>query len=119
MLIGFIVFTAYPLIFSFILSFSEWDLMSPYKFVGLSNYIRIFTRDRFFLKSLSVTFKFAAMSVPLNLIAAFLVALLMNSKVKGIGIFRTIWYSPAVTPAVAASVLWMAIFKNIYGLINK
>jgi multiple sugar transport system permease protein len=119
MLVGFLLFMAYPVVFSFILSFSKWDLMSDYVVIGLKNYRKILFDDKYFYISMKVTFLYALMSVPLNLIVSFLVAVLMNVKLRGINIFRTLWYAPVVTPAIAVAVVWRAIFEKRYGLLNQ
>lgn len=119
LIIDMLVFKAYPILFSLLLSFSRWDLMSPYALVGLANFKRIILQDRFFYISLRVTFTYAILSVPATLIVSFLVATLMNAKVKGINAFRTIWYAPAVTPAIAVAVLWRVIFDGREGLLNQ
>jgi len=118
-IIGFLVFTLYPLFFSLALSFSRYDLFSPMKFIGFKNYVRMFSADRYLPLSIGITFKFALISVPINLVAAFAVALLMNTKVKGIFFYRTLWYSPAVVPVIAGSVLWLGIFNFRYGILNR
>lgn len=119
LIIDMLAFKAYPILFSLLLSFSRWDLMSPYALVGLANFKRIILQDRFFYISLRVTFTYAILSVPATLIVSFLVATLMNAKVKGINAFRTIWYAPAVTPAIAVAVLWRVIFDGREGLLNQ
>lgn len=119
MLVGVLVFTAFPIVASLILSFSRWNLISPPNFVGFKNFVRIFTKDKFFWISLSVTLRFALMSVPIDLAGAFVVALLLNQKVRGQGLFRTLWYAPAVVPAVAVAVLWIAIFDRQAGILNR
>lgn len=118
-LIGFFVFTLYPVIFSMIISFTEWDLVSPMKFVGLDNYIKAFSGgDKWFYQSIKVTFSYTFLSVPLQLVLGFLVAFLMNQKIRGMRIFRTMYYLPALVSGVAVSVLWSYIFNYNFGLLN-
>ncbi len=108
-LFGFLVFTAGPMLASAVLSFAEWDIISPPKWVGLANY-RQLVQDPLFLKTLRVTTTYTLIAVPLHLILSMAVAILLNQKVKGLGIFRTVFYLPTVLPGVASLMLWMWIF---------
>ncbi len=118
-IIGFIIFTAYPLAFSLFLSFHEWDLLGPWKYVGASNYVTMFTKDELFKQSLKVTAIYTGASVPLGLCIALIVAMLLNrSSIKGLSVFRTIFYLPSVLSGVAVAVLWMWIFNPEFGVIN-
>ncbi len=96
---------------------TDWDLLSPARFVGLDNFARMF-HDPLFWKSLSVTVVYTLFNVPLTLIIAFLAAMLLNSKVRGIAVFRTLFYLPSIVPAVASAVLWLWIFNSEFGLLN-
>jgi len=116
-LIGFLIFTAGPMLTSLYLSFTKYDLNSI-KFVGTTNYRRLFFDDPLFWKSLRVTFFYALFAVPLGIIGSLALALLLNQKVAGQRVFRTIFYLPALVPAVASSLLWSWIFNSDYGLLN-
>ncbi len=119
--IGFIVFTLGPMIASFYLSFTDYSLGSSGSvpvFTGLANYIKIFTNDPHFLHSLSVTLTYAIVSVPLTLFFGFMVAFLLNLKVPGLPVWRTIYYLPSVIPAVAGALLWGMIFNPQFGIMN-
>lgn len=118
-LIGFLAFTLVPFIMSFVLSFTNYNILSPNtKFVGLDNYIKLFTNDQLFLKSLEVTFKFAFISVPLRLIFALFVAMILNRKSKAIGIYRVVYYLPSIIGgSVAVSVMWRNLFAKD-GVVN-
>jgi len=119
-LIGFLVFTVYPVIFSFIISFFKWDIVSPKQFVGLSNYIRAFSgEDKWFYKSLQVTIQYTIFSVPLQLALGFGIALLINRKMRGVKVFRTLFYIPTLVSGVALSALWLHMFNYNFGLLNK
>jgi multiple sugar transport system permease protein len=100
------------------LSFYQWDLISPAKFVGLSNFREMLTMDPLFWQSLKVTLVYVVFRVPLALITALLLALMMNQKVPGIGVFRTIYYLPSVVSGVAVSMLWIWVFNPSFGLVN-
>jgi multiple sugar transport system permease protein len=117
-IIGFVVFTLGPLVFSLIMSLFDWPVTSNPTFVGFGNYIKMFTDDPQFYKSIMITFKFALVFVPLNLIIALFLALLITQSVKGIKIFRTIFYLPTVVSGVAISIIWGWIFNSEYGILN-
>ena len=116
-LIGFFVLTLYPFVVSFAYSFTEYD-MFHIEFVGLKNYIKIFTEDKIFLQSLGTTIFYTVISVPLKLSVALLVAVLLNKLRRGRGIYYTIFYLPSILgSSVALAILWKYIFKKD-GLIN-
>jgi multiple sugar transport system permease protein len=117
-LLGFLFFYLGPMLASFALSLTDWDLLTPPNFVGLANYIRIFTKDALFLKSLKITGIYTFSCVSLELVFALGFALLLNQRIRGIGVFRTIYYLPSVLAGVAYVVMWMWIFNPRAGLIN-
>lgn len=112
-LICFLAFTAVPFIASFVLSFTEYNMLSSPKFVGLQNYIRMFTQDRLFLTSLGVTFKFVFISIPLRLVFALLVAMILKRESKAVPLYRVIYYLPSILGgSVAVSVMWKYCFSK-------
>lgn len=117
-LIGFIVFQAVPLVMVFYLGFTKYTILSPPEWVGFENYIDIFTGDELFLKSLWNTVYIVGISVPARLIIAFIFALLLNQKIKGLAFFRTLYYMPMIVPIAATAVLWEWMFQPRYGIIN-
>lgn len=117
-LIGFIVFTFGPLLFSLYMSLHEWSVTREPVFIGLQNYITMFSKDPQFYKSLVLTFKFAALFVPLNMIIALILAVLLTQRIKGVKVFRTIFYLPSVISGVAVSIIWGWIFNTKYGILN-
>lgn len=117
-IIGFLVFTIGPLILSLIMSFFEWPLTTAPTFRGLGNYIDMFTKDKQFWKSLIISLKYAAIFVPLNMIIALFLAMLITQPVKGVKVFRTIFYIPAVISGVAVSIIWGWILNGDYGVLN-
>lgn len=118
-LIGFAVFQLYPFIASFCYSFTKYAFGRAPEFVGLDNYIRVFTRDKQFLSTLSITGGYALMAVPGKLVCALLVAMILNAKVRGIGIYRTVYYMPSILGgSVAVSVLWRVMFMRD-GMVNR
>ncbi|MDT8719063.1 sugar ABC transporter permease [Clostridium sp. 19966] len=111
-------FWIWPMLYSTYLSFTDWDFMSPeYKIVGLSNYTSLFKSKEFY-SVLGNTAYFTIGTLIPTIIGGFLLALLLNKKLKGMGIFRTIIFSPWVTPTVAVSIVWSWIFEPRVGLAN-
>jgi multiple sugar transport system permease protein len=118
-LIGFLVFTLGPFIQSFYLSFTRYNIVQPPKFIGLANYRMMLFDDELFWKSLWVTIRFALCSVPMVLVVGVLLALLLNSNVKGIAAFRTIFYLPSIIPTVATTSIFMWILNPQVGMVNQ
>ncbi|WP_342433228.1 sugar ABC transporter permease [Neobacillus sp. FSL H8-0543] len=117
-IIGFLVFTLGPLAFSLVMSLFDWPIAGEAKFIGIDNFTKMFTADPQFYNSLGITLKFALIFVPLNLFVALVLALLITQPVKGIKIFRTIFYLPAVVSGVAVSIIWGWMFNTEYGVLN-
>jgi len=117
-LIGLVFFTIVPIFTSLYLSLTRYNILNPAKFIGADNYTRMFSDEKF-IKSLEVTFKFVFISVPLQLIFALTIAMLLNRKIVGLGIYRAIYYIPSLLGgSVAISILWRQIF-NQEGLVNN
>lgn len=116
-LIGFLVFTIGPMVFSFYMSFFDWPLRDPPTFLGLGNYIRFFD-DPVWIKSLQVTASYTLGAVPLGLVFAFFLALLLNQKIPAMSFFRTVFYLPSLVPATANSILWLFVLNAQIGIIN-
>jgi len=117
-LIGLIVFVAGPMISCLYLSFTEYDVLSPAKWVGVEHYQHALTSDKLFWPSLGRTFYYAGVSVPLALIGSLLIAILLNQKLAGLNIFRTMFYLPSLTPAVAKGLLWIWLLNPVIGPVN-
>jgi multiple sugar transport system permease protein len=116
-LLGFLVFTAGPMLASLYLSLCKYDLHTM-TFVGTKNYEVLLTKDPLFWKSLQNTALYALFSVPLGLAGSLGIALLLNQKIKGMPIFRTLFYLPSLVPAVAAALVWQWIFHPDSGILN-
>ncbi len=116
-IIGLAAVMAYPVAASLYYSFCNYSVLKPPTWVGMANYERLLT-DELFWTSLWNTLYFAAFSVPLGIIVAFLLALLLNVKVRGMTVYRTIFYIPSIVPMVASSVLWIWLFNPQYGAVN-
>lgn len=117
-LIGFLVFVLSPIISSFYLSFTRYDILRSPRWIGLDNYINIFTYDELFWKALYNTLYYTVFSVPLAVFGSLMLAILLNHKLKGVGIFRTVFYLPSVTSGVAMALLWIWIFDPGIGIAN-
>lgn len=116
-LVGLLIFTLLPIASSLVLSFFEWDLLTPPKFVGLSNYARL-PSDQVFREALGHTLLFIAGYLPLVLVSALAVALLLNQRLRGVAVFRTLFFIPVVSAWVAVALIWTWLFNPQYGLIN-
>lgn len=118
-LLAFVAFEAYPILSGFYHSFTDWTATGrAERFVGLDNYVEAFTRDPLFWKAVSNTIYFIGVSVPLGIITAFALAMMLNSKISGTTLYRTIYYLPSVVPAVAAVIVWIFIFETRRGILN-
>lgn len=117
-LFGFLALTIGPVIFSFIISLTQWDMINPPKMVGLGNYSTIITDDFRFRQSLKVTAIYALVSVPLGMIFSLALALLLNLNLKGMRIYRAIFYIPAILPPIAVSMVWLVLFNAQNGILN-
>jgi len=116
-IIGFVTFQLVPILTSLGLTFTQWEIISRPSFIGLDNWRRIF-QDPLFWQSLKVTTIYTVGSVPLGLVASLLLALLLNTNVRGMAFYRTVCYLPSVTSGVAVSLLWVWIFTPEFGLLN-
>lgn len=117
-LIGFLVFTAGPMVFSAYLVFTEWELLTPPRWVGLANF-RFLLEDQMFRNALWNTFIYTVISVPLQLLVALGVALLLNLNIRGSNWYRALIFLPSQTPIVATAMLWFFIFSPTSGLANS
>jgi multiple sugar transport system permease protein len=129
-LVGFLVFGAGPIVFSIVISFSHYDVLSPARFVGWQNYMNLLGshvdaitgertwNDPLFWKSLQNT-AYMIVGVPLGILAGLALALLLDSKVRGLHVYRTIYYLPAIVPAVASFILWIWILSPSSGFLNR
>ena len=116
-LLGLTVFLIYPLCAAFYYSLCDYSVLLPPVFIGLDNYLDL-AKDPLFWRSLGNTAYFATGSVSLGLLVSLSLALLLNSKVKGVGLYRTIFFLPSLMPVVAGSILWMWMYNGQSGLIN-
>ena len=117
-LAGFLLLTAFPMVASLVLSFMDWDMLSAPKWVGLANYEKLFFTDPLALHSLKITIIFSLASIPLNIVFGLAIAMLLNTNIRGLSVFRTIYYLPAILSGVAVAILWQWIFSTEFGLLN-
>jgi multiple sugar transport system permease protein len=118
-LIGLAAFWLIPIIASVALSLTEYNIITPPRFIGLENYRQMLFEDRTFWVSIRVTLKFMILSVPLYLVCGLLLSLLLNLKIRGINFFRTIFFLPSVLSGVAVAVLWVALLNPDVGAVNE
>lgn len=116
-IVGFVVFTGGPIVFSILMSFCRYDIINPARLIGLGNYREMFTDDPVFWKSLGNT-AFMVMGLPLSLALGLGLAMLLDTRVRGLSGYRTVYYLPAIVPAVASAILWIWVFHPTDGLLN-
>ncbi|MDQ6671497.1 MAG: sugar ABC transporter permease [Chloroflexota bacterium] len=117
-LLGFLIFTAYPMIASFYLSFTKYNILNPPAWIGLENYQEAFFKDEQFWNSLRRTSVFAVLNVTLGVMGSLGAALLLNQRFRGTTVFRTFFFLPSITPIIASALLWVWIFQPTIGLLN-
>lgn len=113
-----LLFCLGPILFSLIVSFTEWDVIRPMQFIGLKNYERML-RDPLIAQSLKVTAKYTLITVPALNVVTFFVAILLNAEIRGISFYRTVFYMPSIIPVIANSALWMFLYNPMYGMLNN
>ncbi|MCI9616982.1 MAG: sugar ABC transporter permease [Eubacterium sp.] len=123
LVIYFIVFQLAPMVIAFVISLNEWNMRTPMKFVGVENYTHLLSNYQGlfddFWPSLVVTLKYIVLTVPASVVLVLVVAALLNAKVRGEGIFKTIFYIPSVTSGVAIAAIWMFMLDPQHGMINQ
>ncbi|MFA5292736.1 MAG: extracellular solute-binding protein [Phycisphaerae bacterium] len=116
-LIGFICLSMLPILASIVISFTQWNMIMPPKWVGMRNYIHLIG-DEYFILGLSKTFKYALLVIPISLIGGLFTAGLLTCNIKFSGTFKAIFYFPSLFTGAAAAVLWFNMFNKDYGIIN-
>jgi len=115
--IFFLAFVAYPLVFSFVLIFHRWNIITPMEWVGLKNFERLIA-DPLFYRSLGNTLTFLVIHIPLQIAVALGFALLLNVPLRGRGFFRALYFLPVVVSGVAVTILWQQLYSYDYGVLN-
>jgi len=117
-LIGFFGLFLGPALASLYFSFTYYDVLSPARWNGIGNYVKMFTDDNLFYTSLLRTLYFTVLSVPLGVLGSMILAILLNMKVKGTVIYRTLFFMPSLVPLVSAVVLWLWLLNPDWGIVN-
>ena len=117
-LIGLVVFIIGPIIASLFISMTDWNLMNPPRWIGLENYQKMFS-DRDFYNSLGVTLKYVILSMPIYMVAGLGMAILLNQKIRGMYVFRTLLFMPSVIAGTAVAVLWSILLNPDVGVVNQ
>lgn len=118
-ILGVLIFLAYPMVASLYYSFTRYDIPLAPKWVGLANYAKLFTKDRFFPKALANSAYLTIIGTPVQLVFALFCALLLNLKIKGQALWRTIYVLPTLMPAVVTAILWNWILNPNLGIVNN
>lgn len=116
--IHFLLFVAFPVGFSIVLTFHKWNIISPMEFTGLNNYIRLFN-DKTFLKSMGNTIIFLLIHIPLQIVFALFLAEILNQKIKLRGVFRGAFFLPVIVSGVVVTILWQQLYGYDTGLLNR
>jgi multiple sugar transport system permease protein len=114
---GFLTFVLVPIVASFILTFYDWEIISPARLVGFLNYINLMKDGNFWYYVYNTVF--LMINIPLGMVLSLCMALLFNQKLRGIVIFRNVYYLPTVTSAVAIAIVWLWLYDPVYGLFNN
>jgi multiple sugar transport system permease protein len=117
-IVGFVAFTLWPLLQSLYYSFTDYDVLRPPYFIGFDNYTDLFN-DRVYGIALRNTLYMVLIGLPVHLLFDFLMALVLNTKIRGLAIYRTIFYLPSITPVVASTIVWLWLFNGQYGAIRS
>jgi len=116
-IIFFLLFVAYPLIFSFILMFHRWNIVTPMQWIGLKNFEHLFSDPQFF-RALWNTFVFLFIHIPLQIVVALAFSLLLHSKIRARGFFRALYFLPVVVSGVVVTILWQNLYSYDNGVLN-
>ena len=117
-IVHFFVFIAFPVVFSIVLTFHKWNIISPMEYTGFANYLRLF-QDTLFLKSILNTLIFLVIHIPLQIIVALFLAEVLNQKIQLRGFFRAAFFLPVVVSGVVVTILWQQLYGFDTGLLNK
>jgi multiple sugar transport system permease protein len=117
-IVFFSMFVAYPLVFSFVLIFHRWNIVTPMEWIGLKNFARMF-QDPLFFKAIGNTLVFLSMHIPLQIAVALGFALLLNSRIRFRGLFRSVYFFPVIVSGVVVTILWQQLYSYENGLLNN
>ncbi|WP_018752310.1 carbohydrate ABC transporter permease [Paenibacillus sanguinis] len=117
-LIGFMLLMFFPLVFSLVISFTQWNMTGNPQFIGIENYIHMFTSDPFYFKAMGVTFKYVFLMVPLQVVFAIVIAVLLNRATYGIKFFRAVFYLPSLIQGVTLALIFSWMLNDDFGPVN-
>ena len=117
-IVGFLLFAAWPILQSFYYSFTDYNIFQPPYWIGLQNYQDLVS-DRDYGIALRNTLYMVLIGLPVHLLFDFLMALLLATRIRGLSIYRTIFYLPSITPVVASTIVWLWLFNGQYGVLNE
>ena len=117
-IVHFLLFVAFPVVFSIVLTFHKWNIISPMEYTGLNNYVRLFN-DKTFIKSMGNTLIFLVIHIPLQIIVALFLAEILNQKLKLRGVFRGAFFLPVIVSGVVVTILWQQLYGFDTGLFNR
>lgn len=117
-LIGFMLLMFFPLVFSLVISFTQWNMTGSPQFIGIENYVHMFTNDPFYFKAMGITFKYVFLMVPLQVVFAIVIAVLLNRATYGIKFFRAIFYLPSLIQGVTLALIFSWMLNDDFGPVN-
>lgn len=118
-ILGLLIWVIAPMIGVFLISLTDWNVLTTPRWVGIRNYVKLFTSDLYFWNTLKVTVYYVVLNVVCTTVYSLVLAMFLNQKIRGRGIFRSIFYLPTIVPAVASSALWMWLLNVDFGLFNQ
>lgn len=116
--VGFLLFTLIPIVAAIYLSFTDWQGVGDPGWIGVENYVEILTKDPLFWQSLKVTALYTVLAVPAGLVLGFGLAVLMNQQLRGVTVYRTLYYLPSILSGVPVLILWSFVFNRDFGILN-
>ncbi len=117
-ILGLIIWVIVPMIGVLLISLTDWNVLTPPRWIGIRNYVRLFTTDLYFWNTLKVTAYFVVLNTLGTILYSLVLALLLNQPIRGRGVYRSIFYLPTIVPIVASSALWLWLFNPDFGLFN-
>jgi len=117
--LGFLIWTAFPMLLSLFMSFNRWEILTPPVWKGLYNYNKLLTKDKLFWTSLGNTAFLTFLGIPIGMTASLIVAFSLNVKTRLTNVYRTLYFLPSQIPGVANAVLWALIFNFQFGILNQ
>ena len=117
-ILGLLIWVIAPMIGVLLISLTDWNVLSTPHWIGIRNYVRLFTTDLYFWNTLKVTVYYVALNVVCTTVYALVVAMLLNQNIRGRSVYRGIFYLPTIIPVVASSALWLWLYNPDFGLLN-